>query len=194
MRRLHLPKLSHGCAVAALGFAALGVGEVAAQEAAHIGEIKFGAYSSCPLGWVEANGQTLPIEGNELLFSVIGIAYGGDGETNFAVPNVQGVVSIPVVLTPTPAAQQGIQQQEIKRQPVRRQKITRHDMKEETVAEEPAAGSPTGTPLLACIALVGVLPTDPAAAPPTEEPPVEEPPIEQPPVEEPGGEEPPAEE
>jgi hypothetical protein len=181
--------------MASLGFAALGVDEVAAQEAAHIGEIKFGAYSTCPLGWVEANGQTLPIQGNELLFSVIGTAYGGDGETTFAVPNVQGVVSVPVLLTPTSSAQ-GIQQQEIKRQPIRRQKIRRHDVTE-TAAEEPAAGSPTGTPLLACIALVGVLPTDPAAAPPIEEPPIEEPPIEEPPieeppVEEPGGEEPPA--
>jgi hypothetical protein len=115
--------------MAALGFAALGVEEVAAQEAAHIGEIKFGAYSTCPPGWVEANGQTLPIEGNELLFAVIGTAYGGDGETNFAVPNVQGVVSAPVVVTPMPDAPQGIQQQEIKQQPARRQKIRRHDVK-----------------------------------------------------------------
>jgi microcystin-dependent protein len=85
-------KLGRAFAAEALVCAAFGASAVEAQQAAYVGEIRFGAFSVCPVGWAEANGQILPIASNEALFAVIGTAYGGDGTTTFALPNVSGVV------------------------------------------------------------------------------------------------------
>jgi microcystin-dependent protein len=41
-----------------------------------------------PKNWALCDGQTLPIEGNQALFSIIGTLYGGDGMTNFALPTL----------------------------------------------------------------------------------------------------------
>ncbi len=43
-----------------------------------------------PRGWAQCNGQTLSINQNEALFSLIGTIYGGDGVQTFALPNLQG--------------------------------------------------------------------------------------------------------
>lgn len=51
-----------------------------------------GAYA--PEGWAMCNGQLLPISGYEALFSLIGTTYGGDGVTNFALPDMRGRVPI----------------------------------------------------------------------------------------------------
>jgi microcystin-dependent protein len=48
----------------------------------------FAGSSWIPKGWALCDGQTLPIEDNQALFSVIGTTYGGDGVTNFALPNI----------------------------------------------------------------------------------------------------------
>lgn len=85
-------KLGRALALGVLGCATLGAPAVKAQQAAYVGEIMFVAFSPCPFGWAEANGQMLPVASNQALFSVIGTTYGGD-ETTFALPNVQGVVS-----------------------------------------------------------------------------------------------------
>ncbi len=85
-------KLRRALALGVLGCAALGAPAAKAQQAAYVGEIIFVAFSPCPFGWAEANGQMLPVASNQALFSVIGTTYGGD-ETTFALPNVQGVVS-----------------------------------------------------------------------------------------------------
>jgi len=42
-----------------------------------------------PNGWAECNGQLVPISENEVLFQVIGTTYGGDGQSTFALPNLQ---------------------------------------------------------------------------------------------------------
>src|SRR5690554_697409 len=47
-----------------------------------------------PKGWAHCNGQLLPINQNQALFSLLGTTYGGNGQTNFAVPNLQGRVPI----------------------------------------------------------------------------------------------------
>jgi microcystin-dependent protein len=47
-----------------------------------------------PLGWLLCNGQILPISENETLFQLIGTRYGGDGESTFALPNLQSRVVI----------------------------------------------------------------------------------------------------
>jgi len=47
-----------------------------------------------PKGWAFCNGQLLPINQNQALFSLMGTYYGGNGQTNFALPNLQGRVPI----------------------------------------------------------------------------------------------------
>jgi microcystin-dependent protein len=54
------------------------------------GETRIFPYDFAPEGWMTCDGQLLPIKGNEILGSVIGITYGGDGKTNFALPKVVG--------------------------------------------------------------------------------------------------------
>jgi microcystin-dependent protein len=55
-----------------------------------IGDIQCFAFNFCPTGWLECNGQVLSIASNTALFSLLGINYGGDGRTNFALPNLLG--------------------------------------------------------------------------------------------------------
>ncbi|SKA02955.1 Microcystin-dependent protein [Trichlorobacter thiogenes] len=55
-----------------------------------IGEVMCGGWSFCPNGWLECNGQQLPIAEYDALFSLIGTTYGGDGQYTFALPNIQG--------------------------------------------------------------------------------------------------------
>jgi microcystin-dependent protein len=49
-----------------------------------------------PRGWALCNGQLLPINQNQALFSLLGTTYGGDGRTNFALPDLRGRVPIGV--------------------------------------------------------------------------------------------------
>lgn len=53
-----------------------------------IGEIRLVGYSFAPEGWLFCQGQQVPIAGNEVLFSLIGTTYGGDGVSTFALPNL----------------------------------------------------------------------------------------------------------
>jgi microcystin-dependent protein len=54
----------------------------------YIGEIAILPYTYCPNGYLEANGQILPISQNQALFSLLGTYYGGNGSTTFALPNL----------------------------------------------------------------------------------------------------------
>lgn len=56
----------------------------------YLGEIRMFGGNFAPYGWAFCNGQLLSIQENEALFSIIGTTYGGDGMSNFAVPNIQG--------------------------------------------------------------------------------------------------------
>lgn len=56
----------------------------------YLGQISFSAIPFAPQGWAFCNGQILPIQGNEALFSLLGTTYGGDGRTNFALPDLRG--------------------------------------------------------------------------------------------------------
>ena len=53
-----------------------------------MGSIVLFAGSWVPEGWALCNGQTLQIEDNQALFSIVGTLYGGDGMTNFALPDL----------------------------------------------------------------------------------------------------------
>lgn len=59
-----------------------------------IGEIKLISFNFPPKGWAFCNGQLLPINQNQALFSILGTQYGGDGQTNFALPNLQARMPI----------------------------------------------------------------------------------------------------
>jgi len=55
-----------------------------------MGEIVCGGFNYCPMGHMECNGQTLNINQNAALYSLIGTIYGGNGTTTFALPNIVG--------------------------------------------------------------------------------------------------------
>ena len=59
-----------------------------------VGEIRIFAGNFPPVGWMFCDGQLLPISENETLFQLIGTTYGGDGESTFALPNLQSRVPI----------------------------------------------------------------------------------------------------
>lgn len=59
-----------------------------------LGEIKIVSFNFPPKGWAFCNGQLLPINQNQGLFSLLGTTYGGDGRVNFGLPNLQGRVPI----------------------------------------------------------------------------------------------------
>ncbi len=59
-----------------------------------LSEIRLMSFNFAPKGWALCNGQTLPINQNQALFSLLGTTYGGDGRVNFALPNLQGRVPV----------------------------------------------------------------------------------------------------
>lgn len=59
-----------------------------------LGEIKLMSFIFPPQGWALCNGQFLPINQNQALFSLLGTTYGGNGQTTFALPNLRGRVPI----------------------------------------------------------------------------------------------------
>ncbi|MBI3853091.1 MAG: phage tail protein [Verrucomicrobia bacterium] len=61
-----------------------------------LSEIRLMSFGFAPKGWALCNGQLLPINQNQALFSLLGTTYGGDGRVNFALPNLQGRVPIHV--------------------------------------------------------------------------------------------------
>ena len=56
----------------------------------YLGEVRIFSFNFAPKGWAMCNGQLLPINQNQALFSILGTTYGGNGQTNFALPNLQG--------------------------------------------------------------------------------------------------------
>ena len=55
-----------------------------------IGEIRIVSFGFAPRGWATCDGQLLPINQNQALFSLLGTTYGGDGRVNFALPDLRG--------------------------------------------------------------------------------------------------------
>lgn len=58
----------------------------------YIGQIMICAFDFAPRSWAYCNGQLLPIQQNAALFSILGTTYGGNGTTNFALPDLRGRV------------------------------------------------------------------------------------------------------
>jgi microcystin-dependent protein len=60
----------------------------------YVGEIRMFAGNFAPAGWMFCEGQTLPISENDVLFTLIGTTYGGDGESTFNLPNLASRVPL----------------------------------------------------------------------------------------------------
>jgi microcystin-dependent protein len=60
----------------------------------YVGEIRMFAGNFAPAGWAFCDGQMMPISEYETLFNLIGTTYGGDGESTFALPNLQSRLPI----------------------------------------------------------------------------------------------------
>jgi microcystin-dependent protein len=69
---------------------AFSIGGTAAAQECFIGEVRYFAGNFTPRNWAIAQGQLLPINQNQALFSIIGTFYGGDGRTTFALPDLRG--------------------------------------------------------------------------------------------------------
>jgi microcystin-dependent protein len=59
-----------------------------------LGQITMVSFGFPPKGWAFCNGQLLPINQNQALFSLLGTQYGGNGQTNFALPNLQSQLAV----------------------------------------------------------------------------------------------------
>ena len=55
-----------------------------------LAEIRLISFNYPPKGWAFCNGQTLPINQNQAIFALLGTTYGGNGQTTFLLPNLQG--------------------------------------------------------------------------------------------------------
>lgn len=60
----------------------------------YVGELRLFCGNFAPLGWLFCHGQLLPIAEYETLFNLIGTSYGGDGQSNFALPDLRGRVPL----------------------------------------------------------------------------------------------------
>ena len=59
-----------------------------------LGQIMMVGFNFAPRGWALCNGQVLPISQNTALFSILGITYGGNGTSNFGLPNLQACLPL----------------------------------------------------------------------------------------------------
>ncbi|HEX6376504.1 MAG TPA: tail fiber protein [Allosphingosinicella sp.] len=61
-----------------------------------LGEVRLFSFEQAPQGWAQCNGQFLPINQNQALFSLLGTMYGGNGQTTFALPDLRGACAMHV--------------------------------------------------------------------------------------------------
>lgn len=59
-----------------------------------VAEVRIVGFNFPPTGWAFCNGQIMPLSQNTALFSLLGTTYGGDGKSNFALPDLQGSVPL----------------------------------------------------------------------------------------------------
>ncbi len=60
----------------------------------YVAELRLVSFNFAPKGWSQASGQILAINQSQALFSLLGTTYGGNGQTTFALPNLQGRVAV----------------------------------------------------------------------------------------------------
>jgi microcystin-dependent protein len=108
-----------------------------------VGEIRMFAGNFEPAGWAFCNGQILPISQNTALFSLLGTNYGGNGTSNFALPNLQGGFALHAGSSAGPGLSQRITGETGGAATVT---LTQAQIPAHTHAPEAAAGATTGTP------------------------------------------------
>jgi microcystin-dependent protein len=64
------------------------------SDTPYLGELRLMSFNFAPKGWALCNGQLLPINQNQPLFALLGTMYGGDGQVNFALPDLRGRVPV----------------------------------------------------------------------------------------------------
>ncbi|WP_296224149.1 phage tail protein [Ralstonia sp. UBA689] len=81
------------------------------MSAPYVGEIRLFAFPRIPVGWLPCDGSTVPISSYEVLYSLLGTTYGGNGTSNFAVPDLRGQLPLHqgtgIGLTPRPLGSLG---------------------------------------------------------------------------------------
>ena len=92
----HFKKLawSTTCAIALTAGLSSAPDRASAGPEPMLGEIMIVGFSFCPRGWAPAEGQILPINQNQSLYSLLGTTFGGDGRTTFALPDYRGRVIV----------------------------------------------------------------------------------------------------
>lgn len=73
-----------------------------------LGEIRLLPFNFAPRGWAACNGAVLPISQNQALFSLLGTNFGGDGRTNFALPDLRSKSPFPAGVIGYCIATQGV--------------------------------------------------------------------------------------
>jgi microcystin-dependent protein len=74
--------------------ASVGIFPSRSDASPFLSQIQLFGFNFAPVGWFQCNGQLLPISQYTALFSLLGTTFGGNGTTNFALPNLQGAVPI----------------------------------------------------------------------------------------------------
>ena len=87
-------KKSGATILLAWAIAVANVGPAASQDIPFIGQVSTFSLGFCPVGWAPTDGRLLTIAQNDALFALIGTTYGGDGQTNFAVPNTSAIATL----------------------------------------------------------------------------------------------------
>ncbi len=82
------------CAIAVFVIGLAGNGKVFASEDHFMGEISYVAFNYAPRDWLRCDGQLLNIGEHAALYSLLGTTYGGDGVTNFQLPDMRGRVPV----------------------------------------------------------------------------------------------------
>lgn len=114
----------------------------------YVGEIRMFAGNFAPAGWMLCQGQTLPISENDVLFTLIGTTYGGDGQNTFALPNLQSRVPIHVSGSNPIGEMAGVESVTLTTN-----QIPSHNHSVVTVASPGNASTPSGSTFLANEAL-----------------------------------------
>ena len=107
-RNMFLKSKIWAVSAAVLTAAALSTPEPAAADSnPMLGDLMPVGFNFCPRGWALADGQILPINQNQSLYSLLGTQYGGDGRTSFALPDLRGRAPVSVGTNAFGTYQQG---------------------------------------------------------------------------------------
>ena len=105
-----------------------------------LAEIRIVGFNFPPRGWASCDGQILPINQNQALFSLLGTTYGGDGRTSFALPDLRGRTPIHVEGTVHRLGQKGGQE----RHPLSAEELPSHRHAAQAAMADATTGDPTG--------------------------------------------------